>query len=108
MEGTLHMLDLPDFSDFEIMKGLLKTLNEKKGIVQLLDKFIGSDGVQVFIGAENPFLGNDQCSMVVSQYKQGDRVLGALGVIGPTRMEYSKVIPLVEATANQVSRLLET
>jgi len=108
MDGAAHMLDLPDFSDFKIMKGLLKAFNEKKVIVQLLDKFIGTDGVQVFIGAENQFLGNDQCSMVISQYKQGDRVLGALGVIGPTRMEYSKVIPLVDATAKQVSRLLES
>ncbi len=108
MDGAAQMLDLPDFSDFKVMKGLLKAFNEKKVIIQLLDKFIGSEGVQVFIGAENQFLGNDQCSMVLSQYKQGDRVLGALGVIGPTRMEYSKVIPLVDATAKQVSRLLES
>lgn len=107
MEGTAHMLDLPDFSDLKIMKGLMKACKEKKAVVQLLDKYMGSDGVQVFIGDENSFLGDHRCSLVVSQYKKGDRVLGALGVIGPTRMDYSKVIPLVDSTAKQVSRLLE-
>jgi heat-inducible transcriptional repressor len=107
MDGTTHILDLPDFADFRIMRGLLTAFEEKKVIVQLLDMYLGSDGVQVFIGAENPFLGDHHCSLVVSQYKRGDQVLGALGVIGPTRMEYSKVIPLVDSAAKQVSRLLE-
>jgi len=107
MDGTTHMLDLPDFADFRVMRGLLTAFEEKTMIVKLLDKYLGSDGVQVFIGAENPFLGDHHCSLVVSQYKRGDQVLGALGVIGPTRMEYSKVIPLVDSAAKQVSRLLE-
>lgn len=106
-DGAVHIFDLPDFSDVKVMKGLLKAVKEKKAVIELLDKYIGSDGVQVFIGSENRFLGNHGCSLVVSQYKRGDRVLGALGVIGPTRMDYSKVIPLVDSTAKQVSRLLE-
>jgi len=107
MEGTVNIFDLPDFSDFKILKGLLKAFKEKKAVVQLLDKYIGSDGVQVFIGSENRFLGKHGCSLVVSQYKRGDRILGALGVIGPTRMNYSQVISIVDSTAKQVSRLLE-
>lgn len=107
MDGTSHILDLPDFADFRVMRGLFTAFEEKKMIVQLLDKYLGSDGVQVFIGAENPFLGDHHCSLVVSQYKRGDQVLGALGVIGPTRMEYSRVIPVVDSAAKQVSRLLE-
>lgn len=107
MDGTTHMLDLPDFADFRVMRGLLTAFEEKTMIVQLLDQYLGSDGVQVFIGAENSFLGDHHCSLVVSQYKRGDQVLGSLGVIGPTRMEYSKVIPLVDSAAKQVSRLLE-
>jgi len=107
VDGTTQILDLPDFSDVKVMKGLMKACKEKRAVVRLLDKYIGSDGVQVFIGDENPFLGNHRCSLVVSQYKKGDRVLGALGVIGPTRMDYSKVIPLVDSTAKQVSHLLE-
>ncbi|MFQ5543982.1 MAG: heat-inducible transcriptional repressor HrcA, partial [Nitrospiria bacterium] len=106
MDGTAQMLDLPDFSDFKMMKVLLNAFKEKKAIVQLLDKYIGSDGVQVFIGTENRVLGK-HCSLVVSQYKREDRVLGVLGVIGPTRMDYSKVIPVVESTAKKVGRLLE-
>lgn len=106
-EGTINIFDLPDFSDLKIMKGLLKAVKEKKSIIQLLDKYNQSEGVQVFIGSESEFLGEHGCSLVVSQYKRGDRVLGALGVIGPTRMDYSKVIPLVASTAKRVSRLLE-
>jgi len=107
MDGATHILDLPDFADFRVMRGLLTAFEEKTLIVQLLDKYLGSEGVQVFIGAENPFLGDHHCSLVVSQYKRGDQVLGVLGVIGPTRMEYSKVISLVDSAAKQVSRLLE-
>ncbi len=106
-DGTTHIFDLPDFSDLKMMKGLLEAVKEKKAMIQLLDKYIGSEGVQVFIGSENRFLGNHGCSLVVSQYKRGDRILGALGVIGPTRMDYSRVIPLVDSAAKQVSRLLE-
>ncbi len=106
-DGTINIFDLPDFSDVKMMKGLLKAVKEKKAVIQLLDKYIQSEGVQVFIGSESQFLGDHGCSLVVSQYKRGDRVLGALGVIGPTRMDYSKVIPLVDSTAKQVSRLLE-
>ncbi len=107
MDGTAHMLDLPDFNDSKIMKGLLNAFEKKRVILQLLERHIDSEGVQVFIGAENPFLGDHHCSLVVSPYKRGDRTLGALGVIGPTRMAYSKVIPLVDMAAKQVSRLLE-
>jgi heat-inducible transcriptional repressor len=107
LEGASHLVDLPEFSDLEVMKGLLNAFEEKGCIVQLLDKYIGADGVQVFIGTENAFLGDHHCSLVISPYKRGDQILGAVGVIGPTRMEYSKVISLVDSTAKQVSRLLE-
>jgi len=107
MEGASHMIDLPDFADFRVMKGLFSAFEEKKVIVQLLDKYIGTEGVQVYIGSENPFLGDHRCSLVVSHYKRGDQVLGTLGILGPTRMEYSKIIPLVDSTAKKVSRLLE-
>src|SRR5579884_186560 len=107
LDGASHMMDLPDFADFRVMKGLLNAFEEKKVIVQLLDKYIGTEGVQVYIGSENPFLGDHHCSLVVSHYKRGDQILGTVGILGPTRMEYSKVIPLVDSTAKKVSRLLE-
>ncbi len=107
MDGASHMLDLPDFADFRVMKGLLSAFEEKEVIVQLLDKYIGTEGVQVYIGSENPFLGDHHCSLVVSHYKRGDQILGTVGILGPTRMEYSKIIPLVDSTAKKVSRLLE-
>ncbi|NKE69173.1 heat-inducible transcriptional repressor HrcA [Candidatus Manganitrophus noduliformans] len=107
MDGASHMIDHPDFADFRVMKGLLSAFEEKRMIVQLLDKYIGTEGVQVYIGSENPFLGDHHCSLVVSHYKRGNQVLGTVGILGPTRMEYSKIIPLVDSTAKKVSRLLE-
>lgn len=107
MDGASHIIDLPDFADFRVMKGLLSAFQEKKAIVQLLDKYIGTEGVQVYIGSENPFLGDHHCSLVVAHYKRGNQVLGTVGILGPTRMEYSKIIPLVDSTAKKVSRLLE-
>ena len=107
MDGASHMIDLPDFADFRVMKGLLSAFEEKKVIVQLLDKYIGTEGVQVHIGSENPFLGDHHCSLVISHYKRGNQILGTLAILGPTRMEYSKIIPLVDSTAKKVSRLLE-
>ncbi|MFQ5949684.1 MAG: heat-inducible transcriptional repressor HrcA, partial [Nitrospiria bacterium] len=79
MDGTAYMLDFPDFTDFNIMKGLLSAFEEKRAILQLLERHIDSEGVQVFIGAENRFLGDHHCSLVVSRYKRGDRILGTLG-----------------------------
>jgi len=64
-------------------------------------------GIQIFIGSENRLTGIEDCSLVVSTYQGGDHVMGTLGVIGPTRMEYARVIPLVDHTARLLSRLLE-
>ena len=105
--GTSHILDIPEYSNMDRMRTLFKTFEEKYLIVKLLDRCMGASGVQVFIGSENMNLVFQGVSLVVSTYRRGDQTLGSLGVIGPTRMDYSKVIPLVENTANLLTRVLQ-
>lgn len=105
--GTANILNLPEFADLEKMKALFRAFEEKAVIVKLLNKCLDAEGVHVFIGSENENAGMEHCSLVVSNYKRGNRILGTLGVIGPTRMEYERVIPLVDHTAKLLTRLLE-
>ena len=106
LEGATNILEQPEFSNVEKMKALFRTFEEKYNIMKLLDKCFNSEGVKVFIGSENAFLGTNDCSLVITNYKRGNQVLGALGIIGPTRMEYSRVIPLVDYTARRLSQTL--
>lgn len=102
LEGKANVLDHPEFSDIEKMKQLFKTFEEKYTILKFLNKCVDNDGVKVIIGDEN--IGISHCSLVVANYKDGNRVLGTIGVIGPTRMEYSRIIPLVDVTARTLTK----
>ncbi len=104
--GTTNILELPEFANLERMKVLFKAFEEKYLIVKLLDKCLRKEGVQVFIGLENLPEEMRYCSVVMSNYKSGDRIIGTLGVIGPMRMEYARVIPLVEYTARRLEKQL--
>lgn len=104
LEGTTNVLNHPEFSDVEKMKHLFKAFEEKYTILKLLNKCLDSEGVNVYIGLGS--LGINNCSVVAANYRDGNRVLGTIGVIGPTRMEYSKVIPLVDVTARVITKTL--
>ncbi|MBI5181744.1 MAG: heat-inducible transcription repressor HrcA [Nitrospirae bacterium] len=104
LEGTTNVLNHPEFSDVEKMKYLFKAFEEKYTILKLLNKCLDSEGVNVYIGLGS--LGINNCSVVAANYRDGNRVLGTIGVIGPTRMEYSKVIPLVDVTARVITKTL--
>ncbi len=106
LEGTANILNLPEFADLDKMKALLLAFEEKAVIVKLLNQCMTSDGVNVFIGSENENLVMGDVSLVVANYKRGDRTLGSLGVLGPTRMEYERVIPIVDQTARALTRVL--
>ena len=88
------------------MRGLFRTLEEKKVLVSLLGQVIEGSGVQVVIGAENPNPELNKCSLVVASYGGEARRLGTLGIVGPTRMEYARAIALVDHLAGVLSRLL--
>ena len=88
------------------MRSLFKALEDKYKLLKLLDRSVTAEGIKVFIGSENPFFEMQGCSLVVSNYKAGANVVGTLGVIGPTRMQYKQVIHVVDYTAKLLSKLL--
>lgn len=106
--GALNMMNQPEFADVEKMKSLFKTFEEKRLLINILDKCLDENGeqVKVIIGNENAVADTKDLSFVVSSYKYGERTLGVIGVIGPKRMNYVQVIPIVDYTAKTVSRLL--
>ena len=90
------------------MKQLFKAFEEKRLLIHILDKCLDDEYEQpiVLIGEENHIEDMRDLSLVLSSYKYGDRALGVVGIIGPKRMDYTQVIPIVEYTARTVSRLL--
>ncbi|WP_305044983.1 heat-inducible transcriptional repressor HrcA [Geoalkalibacter sp.] len=108
IEGFSRMLEQPEFSDLERMKRLFKAFEQKSLLVEFLDKCQSSQGVQIFIGSETEYREIDGCSLITARYSSAGGTIGTLGVIGPTRMAYSQVIPIVDYTAQLMSQLLES
>ncbi len=106
VQGEANLLYAPEFSDARKLKQVMDALEEKRGIVHLLNRATESDEVCVFIGAESNYEAVSNCSIVTTHYKKGREIVGTLGVIGPTRMDYSKVIGTVDFTAKLVSSML--
>lgn len=106
LEGTYNILDLPGFSDLKRIKRILQAFERKSMLVQLLDWSMDSEGVMVYIGSENPLRILEDCSLVTANYKYKDKVVGTLGVIGPKRMDYSKVISVVDCTSQLLSQFI--
>jgi heat-inducible transcriptional repressor len=108
IEGKTNILNEPEFSNVSRMTDLFRTFEEKATMVKLLDKFLDPKGVQIAIGSESQVQEMETCSVVTSTYSCSGEVLGVLGVIGPRRMNYSRVIPLVGYTARILTEILET
>jgi heat-inducible transcriptional repressor len=104
--GEESFLDAPEFADVQKARALLKAFAEKDRILRVLDRVLTAQEVQIFIGAESEFAAVPDVSVVAAPYGLGDKVLGTLAVVGPTRMNYARVIPLVDLTARQISRAL--
>ncbi len=104
--GEESFLDAPEFADVQKARALLRAFAEKDRILRVLDRVLTAHEVQIFIGAESEFASVPDVSVVAAPYGRTDRVLGTLAVVGPTRMNYARVIPLVDLTARQISRVL--
>lgn len=104
VEGQSNLLDHPQVHDPAKIKALLRTIEEKHSVLRLLDETIHGHGVKVFIGAETGQKEMDNYSVVGRAYGD-DEPLGALGVIGPSNMDYPRVIPLVDFAANMLSEV---
>lgn len=99
LAGETNLMDFAELSDVETLRRLFETFSRKRLMLDLLDRSIDADGVQVFIGAESGFGILDDCSVVTAPYRLDDETIGVLGVIGPTRMAYDRVVPIVDITA---------
>jgi heat-inducible transcriptional repressor len=106
LTGEINLMDFSELASMERFRGLFEAFHQKEDIVQLLDRCIDTPGVKIFIGEESGHRALDQCSLVTASYSINDQVVGVLGVIGPTRMEYERVIPLVDLTAKLVGAAL--
>jgi heat-inducible transcriptional repressor len=105
--GTSNIMDQPEFaSNLDQMKELFKAFEEKNRLISLLDKCLDEPGVHVIIGSETPFKDMHECSFVTHTYSYDKRTLGVLGVVGPKRMVYPRVMAIVDHTANIVSKIL--
>jgi heat-inducible transcriptional repressor len=108
LEGQANILEQPEFADAGKMRDVFRAFEKKSLLLDLLDRSMQADGVQIFIGAESHLLKMEGMSLITSTYMTGKDTVGVLGVIGPTRMGYGRVIPIVDYTAKLISRLLET
>jgi heat-inducible transcriptional repressor len=106
IEGQSRLIDLPEYMDVSRLKKLVLALEEREELVGLLDRTLAAGSVTVYVGSEAGDLGGGELSLVVAPYIDRGRVAGTVGVLGPTRMDYSKVMPLVDATANAMSEAL--
>jgi len=107
VEGALNLLDHPEFTgDLEKIKSLLITLEEKSKLVKLLDRCLKHDGMTILIGEENLDEEMEGCSLIAQNYQMGEEKMGSLAIFGPKRMDYKKIIGIVNQTAKTVSTLL--
>ena len=108
IEGASRFLEQPEFSDLDCMKRIVQTFEQKSALVELLDRGLETKGVQVIIGSETEHTELSDCSLITAAYSGKRGTLGTLGVIGPNRMPYATIIPIVDYTASLISRLLDT
>lgn len=108
LAGQTNLMGFSEFSNVGALRQLFEAFAEKRDILHLLDQCINSNGVQIFIGDESGYRVLGSCSVVTAPYIAGGKTLGVLGVIGPTRMAYERVIPLVDVTAKLLGAALNS
>ncbi|MDO9372301.1 MAG: heat-inducible transcriptional repressor HrcA [Gammaproteobacteria bacterium] len=106
LTGQIHLLQRTDSTDIGKLRQLFDAFTQKRDLLYLLDQCLGARGVQIFIGAESGYNVLQDYSLVTSPYEADGEVIGVLGVIGPTRMGYDRVIPMVDITAKLLGAAL--
>jgi heat-inducible transcriptional repressor len=108
VRGAAHLLeDLKAVEDLERVRLLFDDLETKRGVIDLLGRAEGAEGARIFIGSENKLFSLSGSSTIVAPYRDSaGRIVGVLGVIGPTRLNYARVIPMVDYTAKVVSKII--
>lgn len=108
LSGETKLMDFQELSDVERIKQLFEAFGQQREILNLLDRSVAAQGVQIFIGEESGYRILDACTVVAAPYTKDDQIVGVLGVIGPTRMAYERVIPIVDITARLVGAALNS
>ncbi|MDR2400257.1 MAG: heat-inducible transcriptional repressor HrcA [Deferribacteraceae bacterium] len=107
LDGTANILNFPEFQDAQKLKGLLAALEEKKSFAEIVERFVHTKGVQVFVGSEVGISYLSETGVVTSSFEKDGKVIGMLGVIGPKRMEYQKMVAVVNYSAQLITQLLQ-
>ena len=105
MSGTKNILAFPEFADIQKAKSLFQALEEKDVLVTLLEESKNND-LQVLIGSENTVQSMQDCSVITATYKMGDNTRGTIGIVGPTRMDYSQVISVLNGMVQNIEKVL--
>jgi heat-inducible transcriptional repressor len=106
LTGETNLMDFGELANMDRLRALFAAFQQKEDIVHLLDRCLETPGVKIFIGEESGYQALDQCSLVTASYTIDEDTVGVLGVIGPTRMAYERVIPLVDLTAKLLGAAL--
>jgi heat-inducible transcriptional repressor len=106
--GETNLMGFSDFGSVEKLRRLFEAFNEKRDILHLLDQSLRAEGVQIFIGQESGYQILDDYSVITAPYSSDQGVVGVLGVIGPTRMAYERIIPIVDLTAKLLGAALNS
>ncbi len=104
--GQTNLMEYEELSDIYKLRSLFDAFNQKREFLNLLDRCICAEGIQIFIGQESGHKALDDCSVVTSPYTVDDEIMGVLAVVGPTRMSYERVIPIVDLTAKLLGEAL--
>ena len=107
LAGETNLMDFAELSDLDTLRRLFEAFSRKRFMLDLLDRSINAKGVQIFIGDESGFHILDNCSVVTAPYNVDADTIGVLGVIGPTRMAYDRVVPIVDVTARLLGTALK-
>jgi heat-inducible transcriptional repressor len=106
--GETNLMNFAELSNVEKLRRLFDAFTQQRDILHLLDQSLRAEGVQIFIGQESGYTILDDCSIVTAPYSLDQEVVGVLGVIGPTRMAYERVIPIVDITAKLLGSALNS
>jgi len=106
--GQTNLMNFSELSDVQQLRDLFDTFSQKRDMYHLLERCLSADGVQIFIGQESGYDVLDMCSLVTSPYSVDGEMVGILGVVGPTRMAYDRVVPVVDVTSKILSAALNS
>lgn len=104
--GQTNLMEYDELSDIEKLRGLFEAFSQKREFLSLLDSCIFAQGIKIFIGQESGYKVLDGCSVITSPYTVDEETMGVLAVVGPTRMSYERVIPIVDLTAKLLGEAL--